>query len=344
MIRMNPITLPIIITIAVIGIIAIILVKLFYKDPEVSDLSDELPSIISKHWEEPINDDIVETEDSNEHGFVTKSWEEPMSKKKELNNGIASKVFQEPMHTKHQDIMSKEYEKQENVSYIQTENVGMNDNINENKQSNLDNFENEEYDNQDNLEDIESFQYFDFDDYNYDYNPKNNDDNELNNTNFNDNSRNNNIDNIDNMDLRENNDSNFRITKSEDSNYQQNDYETKNEYYSSNYDKYENINKNDEEYFNSYQINENEYNSDITSENYNSYEKEPLEHQEVFAMGEQVVIGGKSYNLKVGDDIIFNYNGESYSSRILEIKHENIRVKYRAQEKWISFSDIKKVF
>ena len=61
-------------------------------------------------------------------------------------------------------------------------------------------------------------------------------------------------------------------------------------------------------------------------------------------MGEKILIGGNYYDIKVGDEIIFNYNGESYSSKILEIKHENIRVKYRAQEKWISFSDVKKIF
>lgn len=282
---MNPITLPIIITIAVIGIIAIIIVKLFYKDLKVSDLSDDLPLIVNEHWEEPIG------------------------KNQELENGIASKVFQEPMHSKHRNIISKDYEKKCNVSYIQTENAQITREYEENKQSNLDSFENKNFD----------------------------------------------------ENINENNNGSFRVIKSEDSNYPNNEYITPREYSSQNYDEYGNINEREEidsdrdiytennnKYLNSYEnYNENrdlDRHSDKVSKDYDSYEEEPLSNPGVFDMGEQAIVGGKSYTIKVGNDIIFNYNGETYSSRILEIKHENIRVKYRAQEKWISFSDIKKVF
>ncbi|MDR0900277.1 MAG: hypothetical protein LBM26_01315, partial [Methanobrevibacter sp.] len=61
-------------------------------------------------------------------------------------------------------------------------------------------------------------------------------------------------------------------------------------------------------------------------------------------VGEVIVIDGESKIINVGDEIIFKYNGESYSSQILEIKHQNVRVKYRNQEKWINLTDIKKIF
>jgi hypothetical protein len=47
--------------------------------------------------------------------------------------------------------------------------------------------------------------------------------------------------------------------------------------------------------------------------------------------------------LSVKDNIIFTYNDEDYSSYVLEIKHGNVKVKYRSDEKWIKFSDIKKI-
>jgi hypothetical protein len=49
-------------------------------------------------------------------------------------------------------------------------------------------------------------------------------------------------------------------------------------------------------------------------------------------------------DVAVGDNIIFSYNNEKYSSDVLEIKHHNVKVKYRSQEKWIKFSDIEKIF
>jgi hypothetical protein len=56
-----------------------------------------------------------------------------------------------------------------------------------------------------------------------------------------------------------------------------------------------------------------------------------------------VIIGNKAYELTLKDNIIFTYNNENYSSYVLEIKHNNVKVKYRYQEKWINFSDIKKI-
>lgn len=47
--------------------------------------------------------------------------------------------------------------------------------------------------------------------------------------------------------------------------------------------------------------------------------------------------------ISVGKHVIFNYNNESYLSEILEIKHENIKVLYRGNHKWIQLSNIKKI-
>jgi hypothetical protein len=47
--------------------------------------------------------------------------------------------------------------------------------------------------------------------------------------------------------------------------------------------------------------------------------------------------------LSVGRHIIFNYNDESYLSEILEIKHNNIKVLYRGNHRWIQISDVKKI-
>ncbi|MDR2966734.1 MAG: hypothetical protein LBU74_02155 [Methanobacteriaceae archaeon] len=57
----------------------------------------------------------------------------------------------------------------------------------------------------------------------------------------------------------------------------------------------------------------------------------------------EITIRDKVHKLTLKDTIIFTHNNENYSSYILEIKHGNVKVKYRSKEKWISFSDIKKV-
>jgi len=57
----------------------------------------------------------------------------------------------------------------------------------------------------------------------------------------------------------------------------------------------------------------------------------------------EIIIEGKVYELTLKNNIIFTYNNENYSSYVLEIKHDNVKVKYRSQEKWVNFSDIKKI-
>ena len=57
----------------------------------------------------------------------------------------------------------------------------------------------------------------------------------------------------------------------------------------------------------------------------------------------EIIIEGEVYELTLKDNIIFTYNNENYSSYVLEIKHDNVKIKYRYQEKWINVSDIKKI-
>jgi hypothetical protein len=341
---MNVITLPIIITIAVLGIIAIILVKLFYKDKKVSDLSDELAPIVNKHWSKLDEENDMETKTSDEYAFVSKSWEEPMGQKQELKNGVASKVFQEPMHSKYQDMISSE-SKDNNAKFIElNDNLTTNDSSFDDLNTALNNFDTG---NQDDFDSFDNYKNGEFDEH-FDKQKSNN------------------------IDLKENDDGSFKISKS-DSNSLNESYITPKQYYSNtdnnnninndnnneneepeNIEQRDEINKKnidnfretDKEYYKEYDTNSDKSsNTKNIPENYNSYEKnEPLNYKEVLDVSEQVIVGGNPCSIKVGDDIIFNYNGENYSSTILEIKHENIRVKYRSQEKWISFSDIKKVF
>ncbi|MDL2246611.1 hypothetical protein LJB96_03235 [Methanobrevibacter sp. OttesenSCG-928-K11] len=48
--------------------------------------------------------------------------------------------------------------------------------------------------------------------------------------------------------------------------------------------------------------------------------------------------------IKKGDSIIFNYNGESYSSRLINIRGDDLEVKYRGKTVLIKPSDVKKRF
>ena len=57
----------------------------------------------------------------------------------------------------------------------------------------------------------------------------------------------------------------------------------------------------------------------------------------------KVIIEGKVHELTLKDDIIFNYNNENYSSYVLDIKHDTVKIKYRSQEIWINLSDIKRI-
>jgi len=314
MIKMNPLTIPILVTIAIVGIIAIVLVKFFYTDKDSSDLSDELPPIFASHWQESfdiipeVSDDEDDSdEDLNEYGFVSKSWVEPMEQKEESDNGVSSKVFQEPMDSKHQDIISNEYQED---NYTPIEN-------------NID------------------------DDY-YDTNDSNNIE----------------FDELQNENTENNTDSNNYPNEINDESTTEptTEYITPKEYYSQNtadYDKHEDyddetgINENnskydseiDNDYSDSYDNTKNNDSPDYSINNdLSENRKETLDDFGDIGIGEQVIVGGQAYIIHVGDEIIFNYNGESYSSKIFEIAHENLKVKYRSKEKWIKFSDIKKVF
>lgn len=351
---MNSLTLPILITIAVVGIIAIVLVKLFYKDKEDSDLSDELPPLVTNHWEESFDNSQTSHDDLNDYGFVTRSWEEPMEKKPESNNGVASKVFQEPMHSKHQDIISNGYQKEDNYTPIES---SINNNNYNSASVRFDGLKDDENDLKNDFGNEHKANY-DNDSYSSTGTNKNN------------------LNNIDNLTTNEKNinenigfedNTSFSIRNSDHSNQRDNDFVTKEyitpkKYYSNDtdYDSYENNNYEDHNYDkneNDYELDNtdysdsynDEYNKDIDSFSSNSSSKNHDENNSLndiggIDIGEQVFIGGKPQTIKVGNEIIFNYNGESYSSRILEIKHENIKVKYRAQEKWINFSDIRKIF
>ena len=57
----------------------------------------------------------------------------------------------------------------------------------------------------------------------------------------------------------------------------------------------------------------------------------------------EIKIGDRIYDLTEKDTVIFSHNNENYSSYVLDIKHGNVKVKYRSQEKWIKFSQIKKI-
>jgi len=294
MIKMNPLTIPILVIIAIAGIVAIVLVKLYYKDKYTPDLSDELPPIFASHWQESIDEIPEESDDTyddlnddlNDYGFVSKTWEEPMEKKEESDNGIASKVFQEPMDSKHQDMISNEYQED---NYTSIEN----------------NIENDYYD-------VDDSNDAEFDEL----------ENEL--------------------PENETNDADY---PNQINNEHTTEYITPKKYYSQNNDENE-INENSSKYDN--ELNNNySYNNTPSypiNDNLSENEKETSDDFGVMGMGEQVIVGGKPHTINVGDEIIFSYNGESYSSKIFKIKHENLKVKYRSQEKWIKFSDIKKVF
>ena len=318
---MTPITLPILITIAVIGIIAIVLVKLFYKDEEEDDLSKELPSVVNKHWQEPSMKNHDEDETSEDYSFVSKSWKEPMEEKKELKSGVAAKVFQEPMDSKHQNIISNDHQNNETTLNTTENNVSTDDSYNEEGVSKNDMIN--DIDNNNNVDSSDDSRF------------KDNQFEEGSNKVYQKNSG-----------FEETENENFRTSKQEYPTVTT-EYITPKKYYSSSLEEYENKSR---EYLKEDSDNENldkinDVNSNSLSENYNPYgEKDYSKDLKGLEMGEQVFIGGKNYVLEVGKDIIFIYNGETYSSQILEIKHENIRVKYRSQEKWISFSDIKKVF
>lgn len=58
----------------------------------------------------------------------------------------------------------------------------------------------------------------------------------------------------------------------------------------------------------------------------------------------KVVINNNEEVLRKGDEIIFNHEGESYSSKVYSINGDNIKVKYRRQDITIKPKDIKKIY
>jgi hypothetical protein len=295
---MNEITLPLLITIAVVGIIGIVLVKLFYNDDPAPERPKELPEIITSHWQESFDEDTLKSseEEASEYGFVSKSWEEPMEPIQESDTGIAAKVFQEPMHTKHQDIISNEYENKDKSS------------------------DEEYFDDLTNENEI----YRDSEDENSVNNDTNNENNHI-------------------------NDNDTNTTNIDSNDNDQIDSAPVSEYITPK--KYHHPSNDNDEYYDDFNVDntQNKNNNYRINRGHPSYNdnKEKNNSLELFGdsnMSEQIIIEGKAHTIRVGDEIIFNYNRESYSSRILDIKHENIKVKYRSREKWINFSDVKKVF
>ena len=58
----------------------------------------------------------------------------------------------------------------------------------------------------------------------------------------------------------------------------------------------------------------------------------------------KVVINNNEEVLRKGDEIIYNHEGESYSSKVYSINGDNIKVKYRRQDITIKPKDIKKIY
>ena len=58
----------------------------------------------------------------------------------------------------------------------------------------------------------------------------------------------------------------------------------------------------------------------------------------------KVIINNNEEVLRKGDEIIFNHEGESYSSKVYSINGDNIKVKYRRQNITIKPKDIKKIY
>ena len=58
----------------------------------------------------------------------------------------------------------------------------------------------------------------------------------------------------------------------------------------------------------------------------------------------KVTIGNAEFVNKKGDEIIFNHQGETYSSQVYAIKGDDIHVRYRRQNITIKPEDVKKVY
>ena len=58
---------------------------------------------------------------------------------------------------------------------------------------------------------------------------------------------------------------------------------------------------------------------------------------------EEVYINGTLFELKVGQIVIFEINGENYSSQILRLKPGYIGVRYRSKKIWVKSNTVKKI-
>lgn len=58
---------------------------------------------------------------------------------------------------------------------------------------------------------------------------------------------------------------------------------------------------------------------------------------------EEVYINGTLFELKVGQIVIFDINGENYSSQILRLKPGYIGVRYRSKKIWVKSNTVKKI-
>ena len=58
---------------------------------------------------------------------------------------------------------------------------------------------------------------------------------------------------------------------------------------------------------------------------------------------EEVYINGTLFELKVGQIVIFDINGETYSSQILRLKPGYIGVRYRSKKIWVKSNSVKKI-
>ena len=58
---------------------------------------------------------------------------------------------------------------------------------------------------------------------------------------------------------------------------------------------------------------------------------------------EEVYINGTLFELKVGQIVMFDIKGETYSSQILKLKPGYIGVKYRSKKIWVKSNTVKKI-
>jgi len=58
----------------------------------------------------------------------------------------------------------------------------------------------------------------------------------------------------------------------------------------------------------------------------------------------KITLNNEEVVLKKGAEIIFNHEGETYSSQVYAIKGDDIHVKYRRKNITISAKDVKKVY